>query len=88
MAGKKNRSRNSTQNFTVRPTMANNLTQPNRLNKSVDELLTMTKEQLKTECRKRGQKCTGTKAELVTNLNLFQFQYIACIYFAWSFSLF
>lgn len=43
----------------------NNLNQPNRFNKSADELLTMTKEQLKIECRKRGQKCTGTKAELV-----------------------
>lgn len=28
-------------------------------------LLTLTKDQLKVECRKRGQKSTGTKAELV-----------------------
>lgn len=28
-------------------------------------LLTLTKEQLKVECRKRGQKTTGTKTELV-----------------------
>lgn len=30
-------------------------------------LSTLTKEQLKIECRKRGQKNTGTKAELVRN---------------------
>lgn len=29
-------------------------------------LLTLTKEQLKVECRKRGQKTTGTKTELVS----------------------
>jgi len=33
--------------------------------KSVDELLCLTKEQLKAECRKRGQKCSGNKQELV-----------------------
>ncbi|KAF7283516.1 hypothetical protein GWI33_000351 [Rhynchophorus ferrugineus] len=33
--------------------------------KSVDELFNLTKEQLKQECRKRGQKSTGNKQELV-----------------------
>lgn len=32
-------------------------------------LLTLTKDQLKAECRKRGQKTTGTKTELVATLN-------------------
>lgn len=31
-------------------------------------LLTLTKDQLKIECRKRGQKTTGTKTELVARL--------------------
>lgn len=31
-------------------------------------LLTLTKDQLKVECRKRGQKTTGTKTELVAQL--------------------
>lgn len=34
-------------------------------------LLTLTKDQLKIECRKRGQKTTGTKTELVESLFLF-----------------
>lgn len=35
-------------------------------------LLTLTKDQLKVECRKRGQKTTGTKTELVLSvLHLF-----------------
>lgn len=41
----------------------------NRHNVSVSQsepdLSTMTKEQLKAECRRRGQKTTGTKTELV-----------------------
>lgn len=32
---------------------------------SYDQLQTYTKEQLKNECRKRGQKTSGTKTELV-----------------------
>lgn len=36
--------------------------------KSVDELLCLTKEQLKAECRKRGQKCSGNKQELLQRL--------------------
>ncbi|KAJ8958050.1 hypothetical protein NQ318_002059 [Aromia moschata] len=57
---------NNTQNF-ARPAANNsNLTNgPQSRSKSVDELLAMTKEQLKNECRKRGQKSTGTKTELV-----------------------
>lgn len=41
----------------------------NRQNVSVSQsepdLSTMTKDQLKAECRRRGQKTTGTKTELV-----------------------
>ena len=33
--------------------------------KGPDDLHALTKEQLKLECRKRGQKTTGTKTELV-----------------------
>uniref|UniRef100_A0AAR5Q4E2 SAP domain-containing protein n=2 Tax=Dendroctonus ponderosae TaxID=77166 RepID=A0AAR5Q4E2_DENPD len=36
--------------------------------KSADELLNLTKEQLKAECRKRGQKCSGNKQELLQRL--------------------
>lgn len=34
-------------------------------------LLTLTKDQLKAECRKRGQKTTGTKTELVAKHHTF-----------------
>lgn len=40
-------------------------------------LLTLTKEQLKVECRKRGQKTTGTKTELVA-FSLYLF-YLSCV---------
>ncbi|KAI4454613.1 membrane-associated progesterone receptor component-related [Holotrichia oblita] len=36
--------------------------------RSFDDLQTLTKEQLKLECRKRGQKTTGTKNELLQRL--------------------
>ncbi|KAL1489433.1 hypothetical protein ABEB36_014328 [Hypothenemus hampei] len=41
---------------------------PAQKSKSIDELLSLTKEQLKTECRKRGQKCSGNKQELLQRL--------------------
>ncbi|XP_066144868.1 vacuole membrane protein 1 isoform X1 [Euwallacea fornicatus] len=41
---------------------------PMQKSKSVDELLGLTKQQLKAECRKRGQKCTGNKQELLQRL--------------------
>lgn len=37
--------------------------------RNFDDLQTLTKEQLKLECRKRGQKTTGTKNELVRCLH-------------------
>lgn len=69
MAGKKIRSRTSQNsisvsclsNRTVNVTPSNN---PAR-GRPIDELLAMTKEQLKNECRKKGQKTTGNKTELV-----------------------
>lgn len=39
-------------------------------------LLTLTKDQLKVECRKRGQKSTGTKTELVRIAFVFCFYYV------------
>ncbi|CAG9862545.1 unnamed protein product [Phyllotreta striolata] len=39
-----------------------------RPTKMLDALLTLNKEQLKIECRKRGQKTTGTKSELLQRL--------------------
>lgn len=37
----------------------------NTANKLASDLMRLTKEQLKAECRKRGLKTTGTKSELV-----------------------
>lgn len=37
--------------------------------RTLDDLQTLTKEQLKVECRKRGQKTSGTKNELVRRLH-------------------
>ncbi|KAK9876353.1 hypothetical protein WA026_012662 [Henosepilachna vigintioctopunctata] len=72
MAGKKNRSHNSLNSVPV-PTLNNcpaNIVQKcqNRNNKTTDELLSMSKEQLKLECRKRGQKTNGNKSELLQRL--------------------
>lgn len=69
MAGKKIRSRTSQNSISVsslsnRPINVQNSNNTTRL-KPADELLSMTKEELKTECRKRGQKTTGNKTELV-----------------------
>lgn len=44
-------------------------------------LLTLTKDQLKVECRKRGQKTTGTKTELVFRLASVSFK---CVDFSIS----
>ncbi|CAG9767852.1 unnamed protein product [Ceutorhynchus assimilis] len=67
----KNRHRGKSQNYLLEP-------QPARLpvakdtttlkSKSLDELLNLTKEQLKAECRRRGQKSTGNKQELLQRL--------------------
>lgn len=43
-------------------------------------LLTLTKDQLKVECRKRGQKTTGTKTELVALFSLYIYTFAARIY--------
>lgn len=70
MAGKRIRSRNSHNSIPV--TNLSNRTASHTANvtntvgpKVPDDLLTLTKEQLKAECRRRGQKTTGTKVELV-----------------------
>ncbi|KAF5307405.1 hypothetical protein FQR65_LT06919 [Abscondita terminalis] len=71
MAGKRIRSRNSHNSIPV--TNLTNRTIPqqttnNKGHKVPDDLLTLTKEQLKAECRRRGQKTTGTKVELLQRL--------------------
>ncbi|KAL3271270.1 hypothetical protein HHI36_021761 [Cryptolaemus montrouzieri] len=72
MAGKKNRSQNSLNSIPV--TSLNNPPSKSvqkshaRNKKTTDELLNMSKEQLKSECRKRGQKTTGNKNELLQRL--------------------
>lgn len=70
MAGKRIRSRNSHNSIPV--TNLSNRTAPQTANvtntagpRVPDDLLSLTKEQLKAECRRRGQKTTGTKVELV-----------------------
>lgn len=76
MAGKKIRPRNSQNSVPV----ANLVNRPlatsskgagggsNSSKISNEQLLTLTKEQLKVECRKRGQKTTGNRKELVGSL--------------------
>ena len=63
MAGKKNRSKAAQNSVSAGSKGVNVPT--NSIKKDADELLAMTKEQLKIECRKRGQKTSGNKAELV-----------------------
>lgn len=67
MAGKKIRSRTSQTSISVSALSNRNINVGNNApkQKASDELLAMTKEQLKIECRKRGQKTSGNKAELV-----------------------
>ncbi|XP_023311263.1 vacuole membrane protein 1-like [Anoplophora glabripennis] len=48
---------------------SNNISNSASRSKSVDELLSLTKEQLKNECRQRGLKMSGTKTELVQRLD-------------------
>lgn len=71
MGGKKIRSRKSNDSIPVTSLSnrsvnlnSSNSSNVNR-NKLPEDLLSLTKEQLKLECRKRGQKTTGTKTELV-----------------------
>lgn len=70
MAGKRIRSRNSQNSIPVTNLTNRTTIQTAKVTNTVglkvpDDLLTLTKEQLKAECRRRGQKTTGTKVELV-----------------------
>ncbi|KAB0791277.1 hypothetical protein PPYR_03077 [Photinus pyralis] len=72
MAGKRIRSRNShnsipVTNLTNRAVPQTTVTSTGG-HKVPDDLLSLTKEQLKAECRRRGQKTTGTKVELLQRL--------------------
>ncbi|EFA04843.1 vacuole membrane protein 1 isoform X1 [Tribolium castaneum] len=72
MAGKKIRSRTSQNSISVSSLSNRTLNVATSSNpvrgKPADELLAMTKEQLKNECRKKGQKTTGNKIELLQRL--------------------
>lgn len=73
MAGKKIRPRNSQNSVPVANLANRPLATPpksagggsNSSKLSSEQLLALTKEQLKVECRKRGQKTTGNRKELV-----------------------
>ncbi|RZB40723.1 vacuole membrane protein 1 [Asbolus verrucosus] len=70
--GKKIRSRTSQNSISVsclsnRPVNVSNSNNTSRP-RPTDELLGMTKDQLKMECRKRGQRTTGNKSELLQRL--------------------
>ncbi|KAF5286550.1 hypothetical protein FQA39_LY16233 [Lamprigera yunnana] len=73
MAGKRIRSRNSHNSIAVTNLTNRAVPQQTTLantkgHKVPDDLLMLTKEQLKAECRRRGQKTTGTKVELLQRL--------------------
>lgn len=67
MAGKRSRNRNSNtaQMTTQQPAQD--------LAGAEGDMSSLTKEQLKQECKKRGQKTAGTKAELVRKFRCFFF---------------
>lgn len=89
MAGKRIRSRTSQSSISISNLMNRPLTVTNSTNtagpKPSVDLLSLTKEQLKIECRKRGQKTSGTKTELVRLLHVSLFCLVFCDSFVFVF---
>lgn len=61
----KSRSRSTSSLEFNQPASSSNTTPNNANTNRIQTLATLTKEQLKIECRRRGQKTTGNKTELV-----------------------